>query len=217
MKVLVVGSEGNMGKRYCSILAHLGITTLKHDTKRLYPLAPLAKAADKIIVATPTRTHIDVLMQLRESTDVDILCEKPIARKSLKMWQFKNVYMVNNYAHLHMPLHYLNRTRFDYYNSGNDGRLWDCIQLIALAKGRYNVEGYGPIWTCEINGNWIERKAIDYSYVGMITDFLKDKECVWDWEYTQQIHEKVLDETEKRNEDFPSRNPSKDPVNQATW
>jgi hypothetical protein len=217
MKVLIVGSDGNMGRRYQSILKHLNIDTLKYDTRRVLPLEPLVRSADKIIIATPTHTHLNEISRIRHITDVDILCEKPIAKQSLKDIEFENVYMVNNYAYLHTPINHANRTRFDYYNSGNDGRFWDCIQIIALANGRFDISGHCPIWTCEINGNWIDRKLIDYSYVRMITDFLEDKEHVWDWKRTQQIHEKVLNEIEKRDKNISDWNSSQNSINETAW
>jgi len=96
---------------------------------------------------------------------------------------FKNIHMVNNYDYAFKRAcrdqsNFVNATgltTYEYYQTGRDGLLFDCIQLIKMAKADIELKGYGWKWQCQINGWRIDRNLIDDSYYDMIEDFISDK------------------------------------------
>jgi hypothetical protein len=191
MSICIVGCFGNMGLRYGAILAHLGIDWVGSDYADKSP-----PVADNYIVATPTRSHAEVIIEIKlNAPDSRILCEKPISKKvtdfnALDKWA-DTIFMVNNYAYLANPKSY-GQTYYNYYNTGSDGINWDCIQLYHLSYGRYLVENNSPLWKCEINGWPIARDEIDTSYVLMVKDFLSDTpEKLWSLRDVKKTHEEI--------------------------
>jgi hypothetical protein len=192
MSTLIIGGKGNMGKRYASILKHLNSKYDIVDVHNLEKFPEKAAVADRFIIATPTETHLDYIKQLIPMNK-PILCEKPLSRdiqglrEALESQGEKDlVFMVNNYGYAyHISVDtdskYLDAqvannvpgiTSYNYYNSGPDGLVWDCIQLIRMAQGPIMLSKHSPIWSCVINGVQIDRSAIDTSYVLMIADFV---------------------------------------------
>ena len=183
MKVLVVGANGNMGRRYCSILDHLEVDYDTHEINQ-----PSSKVKyNYILVATPTTDHLHTLDELSKyQNNAKILCEKPISKTTSIYTKRKldhilelfsdNLFMVNQYAYysenIEIPKESV--TLYDFYNSGKDGISWDCIQLIHLAKGAIVLKNESPIWKCKINGVSLDREQIDLCYIKMIKDFLND-------------------------------------------
>lgn len=188
--VTIIGANGNMGTRYRLILErfHPDARVFTFDANdAVGKIVHAARHSDKVIIATPTKSHIAVLKVLCESLDrpIDILCEKPVVtsesdfQKLVALEKKANIYMVNNYAYCLMASKLEKATRYHYYNSGNDGLVWDCIQLIHMAKGNIDIDRTRPIWLCEINGNKIKREEIDITYCKMIRDFLTEKRHLW--------------------------------------
>lgn len=184
--ICIFGSEGNMGKRYSSILNYLyykwiGVDIVNHPSSmdRIY------NYYNYYIIATPTDTHAKIIKDIK-SPKANILCEKPITKDIAELKEiyalckerYQSLFMVDNYCHcdlLHSSFNYTNNTLYDYYNSGKDGLAWDCIQLINLASDKICLYNYSPEWTCAINGKTVSRDSIDRSYVLMIRTFLDDK------------------------------------------
>lgn len=190
MNVLVVGADGNMGKRYCAILQSLGHQPVKFEIHDEW--APIA--CDHIIVATPTPTHNAVLYEVFKALTRPsfVLCEKPISTEMMTlnaMYDFATdnkceLFCVNQYAYLPEADTFndpktFGFTSYDYYKSGNDGLAWDCFQLFALAKNGISLSHASPVWKCRINGVSLDIKNMDSAYVAMIEDFLGKKERVW--------------------------------------
>ena len=188
-----------MGRRYQSILKQIGVDFEKYDTCYSHTSINYRQKAmmcDKVIIATPTDTHIKQISHVRDVTQCDILCEKPIATRPIDGYDFNGVYMVNQYEYIEHKGD--GQTVYDYYHSGNDGRNWDCIQLIALASGYLDIWKQGPVWACKINGHSISREQVDRAYVSMVEDFLSTKKQMWDWEFTQRAHRKAYDVTPRK-------------------
>lgn len=204
--VCVVGCDGNMGRRYIACLRTMDVDITGYDVRN-------SLHRDKIpthyIVATPTETHVDALYQIRSrhlGTDhkPSILCEKPICfpREHCNpkdiFDDFGRVgmpfYMVCNYAYYPFLEGMTGATLYDYYNSGNDGLAWDCIQLLALAQDEVMLSNRSPIWRVQINGTPLSRNLIDETYLDMLYDFIfgARESKLWGKDETIRAHEKVL-------------------------
>lgn len=199
-RVCVIGAKGNMGRRYMAILAHLGVEADGVDIGD--PIRNIG--ISHYIIATPTThhsMHIEWLAKLRQRP---ILCEKPVTKDRAELESLERhvkrghkIYMVNQYAYYSDQLPQKSGiTCYDYYNSGKDGILWDCIQIIHLARGEITtLTNKSPVWRCVINGMELNREAIDLCYVKMIRDFISDGReygRLWGWDDIKASHEKVL-------------------------
>lgn len=188
--ILIIGSTGNMGRRYCAILDRLGedwsgvdILTPKHERMRL------EREADKIIIATPTSTHYTILKQLSNNKKiVPILCEKPLTKNMVQLelikemdlpltMVFQYVFCQEAYPGIKASIIHNNEkysTYFNFYKHGADGILWDCIQIIALAKGNILLQETSPEWTCHINGFKLDDGTMDLAYIKMIKFWIEN-------------------------------------------
>lgn len=209
--VTVIGSQGNMGKRYCAILTALGVEYIGLDIRQSnydQNVEDAVYRSSKIIVATPTPKHLETIQligSIKRSGAIKpahVLCEKPIVTKSDSLrWVRKEqesgirVFSVNQYAH-HPEYSVFSRTSgrtyYNYFKSGGDGLEWDCFQLFVLAKGSVALNNSSPIWSCRINGHQINISGMDIAYVNMIQDFLGPMRKVWDLDTVEIGTRKVL-------------------------
>lgn len=200
-KVLVVGYKGNMGRRYTTILNHLGVEWSGVDYSNRQGDE---KGIDGIIVATPTRSHERVLTGLIGVYDAPVLCEKPMGRcgvfgppKIDKLQDFietsgLNIRMVNQYQY--MPgadeADATGKTYYNYFKTGQDGLAWDCINIIGMAKGEVQLKNDSPIWDCWINGKDLNIADMDFAYIEMVKDWIKNPTNNHD--YILKAHQKVI-------------------------
>lgn len=199
--VLVMGAFGNMGTRYRTILRYLNIPYHEYDVGEFNLLKTKVKKSDMVMIATPTRDHtlhIDMVSSLKPG--IPILCEKPIGTdhhifdafmKRAKENEY-NLRMVNQYQYLLPKLSRVlgEYTEYNYYNSGKDGMIWDCINIIGLDRtGNISIKRDSPIWTCTINGHEIERGLMDQAYVNMVKDWIEDPTP--NLPYIERAHRKV--------------------------
>lgn len=196
MSTLIVGSEGAQGRRYRSILKFLSIPYLCTDEK--YPTPELSRNFKAVIIATPTDTHLEVIRKYLPY-GCPILCEKPIAKNAKDVEQIFTeaenakvpLSMVMQYRQL-VPTSQISRavSYYDYFRHGNDGLTWDCLQIIALARGEIKLSELSPVWHCGINGFDLRISDMDRAYVQEIKDWYlripheKPAEVI-------QIHQKV--------------------------
>jgi hypothetical protein len=198
MKVAIIGCNGSMGKRYTAILKHLGIKSIGYDIGDIIDCG----AFDKAIVCTPTDQHYFECAVLIKNKK-HILCEKPISTSPLniekliegKKLKGVNAHMVSNwrYVHQHMGIiHSANRceVEYDFYNTGKDGFLWNCIQLVYLAKKR-TLAHKSPVFKCRIDGIEVSLQDIEHSYIHMIKDWLGDCKYLWTLEEGLEATQKV--------------------------
>lgn len=202
MSVCVIGSKGNMGRRYMAILRKLGVI---HQGVDLWDQVP---EHDHYIVATPTDTHTEVLMDLMQmKTYQKILVEKPVTKDPSQLRRLAHmakmgghkVYMVNQYAYRGhsrkkpgaKPATEL--TEYDYFNTGKDGLLWDCIQLIHMAEAEVRLSTVSPVRNCRINGRIYDSATTDHLYVSMIRDFIRARKWLWPIADTVKTHERIHD------------------------
>lgn len=213
MRLLILGSNGNMGRRYASICKQQKIPFIGVDKNDKLPTDYITHA----IVATPTDQHIIDIMKLRfrYKNKLKVLCEKPIVKlkdlSELDILKGKHhdYYMVNQYAYYMESIGEIRSdgvTSYNYYNSGKDSIAWDCIQLIYLAKQRIELKNDSPVWKCTINGFHLSRELIDNCYIRMIQDFTSNFAIYrrpWGIETIIQAHKKVL-EYESGFNSYPS-------------
>jgi len=183
-KILVIGGLGNMGKRYCAILDSLKVKYSIYDKKMFKTSLKKYKLYDAFIIATPTNTHYEIIKELRKY-EKPILCEKPITMSEKEIaqilsWDDLNLRMINQYAYF-----FINETvdhvqvgrkqdHYNYFKSGEDGLLWDCINVIGT--NHFNdlwKKLDSPIWKCQIRGKKLDLAQMDHAYVWNIKDWLE--------------------------------------------
>lgn len=189
-KVAVVGANGNMGRRYKLILeqyCECEVVPIEIDGYRD------PSDCDGIIIATPTNTHYE-LIKFYHNFGKPILCEKPICKnpeqlKELMALPGIDLSMINQYEFmLEENENSDKRTTYNYYRTGNDGLLWDCINIIGNAVDSYDINNNSPVWLCKINGDIFDIKDMDYAYISNISEWK------FGWrnkEYILTAHEKV--------------------------
>jgi len=192
------------------VFNHLGIDPLRIDLGERWPPD---SSFDSVLICTPTKSHIDDIV-IASRTGLPILCEKPIATNlddvlTLCDWVEKegvNLSMVNQYRQLG-PFHE-GWSYYNYWNTGKDGLAWDCISILALAKGRAVLGNDAAIWTCAINGRNLNLAEMDIAYIRMIKEWLAFGKTAEDVNYIREAHKKAAayDELENRPLD-PSGKP----------
>lgn len=200
--ITLIGSEGSMGTRYKAILKFLGedfecfdvndsITSRAIDT---------AKKSDGIIIATPTETHCDYL-GLFNQANKPILCEKPLSKDKQEL--VKIIELCRSGLNLTMMLQYKfydslehnGDSFYNYFRHGKDGLAWDCIQILALARGNVQLAGTSPVWRCRLNGMDLSLDRMDEAYLWAVTNWLSEPgEKIEDLVF---YHKKVFDYLEK--------------------
>ncbi len=65
-------------------------------------------------------------------------------------------------------------TEYNYFRSGKDGLVWDCLQIIALANDEISLRNDSPIWRCKINGTTLDLSDMDYAYHSFIKKWTKN-------------------------------------------
>jgi hypothetical protein len=199
MKIQIVGGKGNMGTRYARILRYLGVETVLVDVGD-----DLRPGCDGVIIATPTSTHAAVIPLVCE-LGVPILCEKPICTDlptlmritdGIRAARLPSFSMIHQYRQFPV-IEGCGISLYSYFKHGNDGLVWDCFQIIALAKAKIILEESSPIWQCQINGVPLDLNKMDMAYVLEIRQWL---ECIRakiqppiDLEYIERSHKKVAE------------------------
>lgn len=177
--ILILGSEGSMGKRYQAILKYLKVPFYKNDIKDPQPYFDKMDIFTGVIIATPTDDHINTLRILSQYS-VPILCEKPLSKNQLDLEAIKG--MVNRGMNLTLMMQYKilqdqsskGESYYDYFRHGNDGLAWDCFQIIALAKDKITLKEESPIWKCELNGKTLSLSDMDAAYITYVQNWIKN-------------------------------------------
>lgn len=176
MSVLIVGANGSMGRRYQAILRYLGKHFVGIDKGDAIP----SISYDGYIIATPTETHAQFVKTFAPFRK-PILVEKPLS-KNVKEVSDLLTYVSETKTPLKMMMQYdyltensgYGASMYDYFRHGSDGLVWDCIQIIASAKGEIYLNEMSPIWKCVINGRELSIADMDFAYVRFVEDWFKD-------------------------------------------
>lgn len=205
MSLLLIGANGNMGKRYSSILRFLGKDFVGVDVGHSAAYVnEQALRSDGILIATPTDTHAGLIRKFLKHGK-PILCEKPVVKS---MPEFRDLMseirdsktpfrMVNQYRML-IDSRSLGKSHYNYFKHGNDGIYWDCLQIIGLARGEVKIEETSPVWRCKINGKTIHLGHMDAAYIAYLQHWFKHTNQ--DLEQIISAHEKTA-ELEKSSKD----------------
>lgn len=184
---LIIGSEGSMGKRYQAILSFLGKPFECYDMK--FGGYPQLDKYSHFIIATPTETHFRWVQNL-DQYQKPILCEKPLSKD---MDEVRGILACTAPLSLMMQYHAFDiptshgLSWYNYYAHGKDGLAWDCFQIIALARGEFEIKETSPVWSAGINGHEIERGHMDTAYLYAVINFYdgkyfsKDQMLEWHW------------------------------------
>jgi hypothetical protein len=190
-KPLIVGSKGAMGRRYAAVLRHLGVEFVGIDQGD-----PVPDLFDSVIICTPTPNHLPQIVRFA-SHKVPILCEKPISTnvgEALEVCDWAeekgiDLQMVNQYAYLENQ-DTVGSTVYNYWNHGRDGLTFDCISVLALARGPVQLAENSPVWTCQINGLNLDLRDMDRAYIAMIHAWLMGDRSFGP-EYIRHAHKAV--------------------------
>lgn len=190
-----------MGMRYQAILKWLGadykcLDVANYDQERIISIA---KSCDGAIIATPTYTHIDYLRALLPSR-IKILCEKPITKnieelEDLYLWCAEHNYdykMMYQYKEIACSYFTEAPSHYSYFRHGNDGLVWDCLQIIGLANGPVILDERSPVWSCMINGHELSLSNMDWAYVLAVKKWL-DGEIDQTQDEILRIHRKAAE------------------------
>lgn len=193
--ILLIGSMGSMGVRYSYILDYLGLDYRSFDI-RSHPEEALdqwAKEADKFIIATPTKTHYDIILKLHKYSR-PILCEKPVTKtreELLKLLDLKpQLTMVNQYLFMPLEVTDYGGSYYNYFRHGADGLAWDCLNIIGLSKQGTWIAGESPTWECQINGRKLALSDMDKAYIYMLSHW--NEHGGENLEYIRLSHNKIL-------------------------
>ena len=202
MRVLIVGGLGNMGRRYAAILNAMNIDFNIYDSRVPRRLEDVAVGCDRAIIATPTDTHFDSLIEVIDMINGPILCEKPVCKD---IDQLKTILRIaeEKQRHIRMVMQYKyvfrnpipgRDSHYDFYHHGNDGLYWDCMQIIGLATGKIVLKEDSHTWKCSLNGEFpsMNENTMNLAYFGNIFDWINHPELCVGPEEILSIHEKVL-------------------------
>lgn len=191
---LIIGSEGSMGKRYQAILRHLGEQFMCIDLNSTHSVE--IENCDKFILCTPTNTHYKILKTLVPH-EKPILCEKPVTKD---LSELSNILAECKYhkTPFNMTFQYSELAKYsdagdssyNYFRTGNDSLIWDCLQIIGLASGPLEIKNDSPVWKCRINGKDLSLADMDGAYVSFVKKWING-EINQNHDDLYKIHEKV--------------------------
>lgn len=202
-KVLLIGSEGSMGKRYQAILNQLKVPFGRVDTGRNVSDFDSWDTYTHFLVASPTDTHYQIIKDI-EKFKKPILCEKPITKNLDELRELLDLCQ----ERLSIVFQYLSLINFNsnvdsqskmswynYFRTGNDGLYWDCMQIIALHRngmGSLEIANVSPVWSCCINGKPLSINGMDSAYVAYLHTWLAGFRYI-KHDKIFELHQKVVD------------------------
>lgn len=200
MKILIIGSKGNMGRRYVAICKYLGHEVIEcdlHNIKDIYDMPP---QVDRAIIATPINQHY-MWCEYCIYNKIPFLCEKPISKNieeikeliRLSEENHVNGRMVCNWKFVvrGIPLTQGNNDiYFNYYNTGKDG-FWDLIQPVYLSR-KFIFKNKSPYYQCLIGMVPANQYDFDWAYFIMIDKWLQNDKYIWSLPQALEATEKLI-------------------------
>jgi hypothetical protein len=179
MKIIVIGSKGSTGSRYCKILRGRKIEVVEYDLEEAERGGELTEC-DKAIIASPTYFHYFHATRL-QNMGVEYLCEKP-ATDSLEGLPYMTGKMVCNWAFV-FPDRILqpgkHRVVYNHINTGKEGYWLDTTQLHILSDGTGEIKDRREDFHCFIDRLLVTKEMIEASYERMIITWLNEPEKIW--------------------------------------
>lgn len=196
---LIIGANGSMGVRYQAILKSLKESFVTTDIQDGFnEIINFAKAKNikRIILCTPTETHGKFLRKLIPISK-PILCEKPVVKDTYELDHLFDLVEKHN-THFTMMYQYselvslrkIGPSFYNYFRTGKDGLIWDCLQIIGLANDTIDLKNDSPVWKCTINGTALKSSDMDYAYLTFVKKWLKNKQNQ-NLSELYRIHQKV--------------------------
>jgi hypothetical protein len=187
--ILLIGSEGSIGRRYKAVLEELNLKFREHDLAEMHRFHQNVEGITHAIIASPTPTHFGYCLAL-EKLNIPYLCEKPVTKNILEAERLYQEctrgFVVNNWAFLGTNADLApspTEITYDFYNTGRDGLLWDVCQLIYLAHvtgAHLTVSRISATWDVTWNGVQVPYSYIENSYIQMVRAFIEgDTKMLW--------------------------------------
>lgn len=196
--ITVLGSKGSIGRRHCAILTYLGKPHYGIDVdEETLDRAWKIRNSSHVVIATPTDMHNIHIQEVFElNPKIRILCEKPIVRGSGFISELSKVdiTMQMQYTELTEPTDN-GYSQYNFFNHGRDGLIWDCFQVVALAKGECKLFEDSPIWKCDINGRKLNIQDMDWAYIKYMEKWLGGYRS--DLKQLIDMHQKVTEYASK--------------------
>jgi len=188
-----------MGKRYGAILDSLGVEWVGIDIAGDCSFNACWAEYERVIIATPTYTHADWILECVDCDVSHILCEKPLCKSSDKCRSLdlcgSDLRVVCNWSYV-LPWRLKpggHRVAYANWHTGGDGWAWDCCQLHHLAREPMvgPMEQQLPRFDARIDGFPISLTDIDRSYFAMLKDWYEDPTRLWGLDDAIAMEEKV--------------------------
>ena len=176
------------------------------------------KLFDRAIIACTTSAHDDYC-QVLSLMKKPYLCEKPLSKNieslrrllKLSIDSGQRNYVVNNFDFIKTWRLQKSTTfelSYNYYNTGNDGFLWDMCQLIHISKKNkifLSVSSDSYKWRFSVDKTDVPYIEIEESYLQMIKAWLDNKDSLlWSVEEALEMSQDVIDLQRKLPEDINS-------------
>jgi hypothetical protein len=192
--IYILGNRGNMARRYRACIEYCYERHCGSDLDECINLTP---DVDRILICTPTHLHLDHI-EMFLSTGLPILCEKPLTKDYDELIRFsrrhghqvERIQMINQYQYCLTEEPDGDETIYDYYHSGADGLVWDCLNIVGMAEKRPELRTVSPYYRCQINGHRIDLQLVSLGYLYNISDWLIGNSKN-NWDYAVKAHEKV--------------------------
>lgn len=189
-KIMLIGSEGSIGRRYKAVLKYLGVDVKCYDIKPGVDVESCVNDdCDGFIVAAPTSSHVSWCRNLL-IYEKPILCEKPLGVNVLEVEELSKyaganefISVVDNWVHM---LQVKGKTNLDLkyrnFHTGNEKLSWNLAQPIYLTKDG-NLELFLDFPHLIISNVTKEKSYdaadVEHSYIQMIQYWLTYKTTTW--------------------------------------
>lgn len=192
-RILIIGSEGSIGKRWCAVARSFGHTVHRYDLGS--PESILATDVDRVLIASPTETHLKYL--LRYGGRVPILCEKPLCTNINTINTLKTIeghhriQMVNNWTYFSDQIMEPgnNIISYDHYAGGHECEAYNFAQPIYLAKS-LSISYKSPTLKIVINGARVQLENIEFSYLQTYRNWIEGQ-TLWELDDAKRMILKI--------------------------
>ncbi|MCB1198524.1 MAG: Gfo/Idh/MocA family oxidoreductase, partial [Deltaproteobacteria bacterium] len=192
MNILLVGSEGSIGKRYQAVIRHLGLALFCKDLD-VEDAIEMSKI-DRIIIATPTPTHKELIL-IYAKEKKPLLCEKPmmLSMDYTEIENIPNLYMVCNYKYV-IPTGA--KIFYNYFHAGNEDFASNFAQPLYIDP-EASIAQTSPIFDLQYTFHGEHHKVttemLQQSYVKMIEDFENvNFDMLWNLKKKKKMTEVLL-------------------------
>jgi hypothetical protein len=197
-KVLIVGSEGSIGRRYKAVVTHCDALYIPCD-KRNNTTHNIESDFDMAIVASPTDMHAYHVTRLLKKQK-PILCEKPLGADMYDVRQILGepgakdlVYVVDNWSWMIGSSETNNRIIYKNFFTGSENIAYNLAQPIYLSStSRFKFNLNYPYFEAIVNDKVYTTHDVDRSYVKMIHHWLRSGKTSFDHNKSYAMQEALI-------------------------